>query len=202
MAAAIENAWLVKEMEEGYLGLVVGLIGAAEEARPQARSHSGRVTELACAVARAMGLEEPRVELLRRAAALHGVGRLLAPAAKGGKGRGSARGLTVWSTEAALSTERTLVPIASLRAVRGIILHSAERFDAAPVRLGPEQVDISTETHILAACEEYARLTHGKPGDPKTSRQALETLRKAAGGRFDAEVVEALGGLVQGAEAS
>src|SRR5207247_1821292 len=58
MAAAIENARLVEELEDGYLGALVGLIQAMEESRPESRGHSQRVAGLSAAVARELAMPQ------------------------------------------------------------------------------------------------------------------------------------------------
>jgi response regulator RpfG family c-di-GMP phosphodiesterase len=91
-----------------------------------------------------------------------------------------------------MATERVLAPIASLRAVRDILLHSAGSFDATSAAFGVHQRDISLEARILAVCEAYVHLTHKRPGEPDRSRQAFETLRSAGGRGYDPDVVRTL----------
>ncbi len=198
VAGAIENARLVEEMEDGYLGALVGLIQAVEDARPRTRGHSRRVAEQAAAVARAMGLEEPQVEILFRAAALHEVGRLSLSPRDQGRKRGRADPAPAWSPEAAVAAERVLAPIASLREARQIILHSAGRFDAAPGFPLAEPPGIPVESWILAACDEFVHLTHYAPEDPARAAKAIGAIQVEAGRKHDPEVVIALTRLVQG----
>lgn len=200
VAVAIENARLVKEMEGGYLGALVGLIQAAEEARPETRGHSRRVAELAAAVARAMGLEEPQVEILFQAAALHEVGRQSSGPEVNGRKRGRGEPAPAWSPEAAVAAERVLAPIASLREAREIILHSAGRFDAAPGFPLAEPPGIPVESWILAACDEYVHLTHAGLEDPARASKAIESIRQGAGKKHDPEVVVVLARVVEGRE--
>jgi len=201
VAVAIENARLVKEMEGGYLGALVGLIQAVEDARPETRGHSRRVAELTAAVARAMGLEEPQVEILFQAAALHEVGRQSSRPEVDGRKRGRGEPAPAWSPEAAVAAERVLAPIASLREAREIILHSAGRFDATPGFPLAEPPGIPVESWILAACDEYVHLTHAGLEDPARASKALEAIRQGAGKKHDPEVVIVLARVVEGREA-
>jgi response regulator RpfG family c-di-GMP phosphodiesterase len=192
VAVAIENARLVKEMESGYLGAVVSLIRAVEDARPEIRGHSVRVAELASQVAIEMGLPEPRIDLLAQAAALHEIGRVSSRPGKSGRKRdGDAPGED-WTPASVMATERLLAPIASLRAAREIILHSADWFDAAPTPFGADRPGIPVESRILSACEDFARLAPGSGRDSDTTRKALATIRQQAGRKHDPEVVAAL----------
>jgi response regulator RpfG family c-di-GMP phosphodiesterase len=91
-----------------------------------------------------------------------------------------------------MATERLLAPIASLRAAREIILHSADWFDAAPTPFGADRPGIPVESRILSACEDFARLAPGSAKDSETTRKALAAIRQQAGRKHDPEVVAAL----------
>ncbi len=190
VAVAIEHARLVSDMEDGYLAVLVSLIQAAEDARPETRGHSRRVTELATAMAEAMELPDSRVRLLKRAAALHEVGRLSTPTADGA-------GTT---PNAFMATERILAPIASLREVRELVLHAADGFDDSGSVFGAGRIGTPLESRILAVCEEFVRRTSGTDRDPEKQRQALETLRNQAGHKHDPQIVAALGQLLEQGE--
>jgi response regulator RpfG family c-di-GMP phosphodiesterase len=197
VAVAVENARLVKEMENGYLGALVALIQAAEDVRPETRGHSKKVAELAKSLGIAMDLQEPRIELLVRAAALHEVGRLATPSEKGARARGRVEPSEGSTSASVMAAERILAPIASLRAAREIILHSADWFDAAPIPFGADRSAIPLESRILSICEEFVRLTGGNGHDPERARQALEAIRKRAGRKHDPEVVGALSRVIE-----
>jgi response regulator RpfG family c-di-GMP phosphodiesterase len=191
VAVAIENARLVREMEEGYLAALVAMIQAAEDARPETRGHSRNVAGMAVGVARQMALSEARVATLARAAGLHEVGRLVSrPEAERARDGGSDP--AAWNAAAVMATERLLAPIASLRVVRDIILQSTAWFDAAPLPYGSATPAIPVEARILSICEDYVRRTGGNGADPARRREALEAIQKHAGRKHDPEVVEAL----------
>jgi response regulator RpfG family c-di-GMP phosphodiesterase len=189
-AVAIENARLVKEMEDGYLAALVGAIRAMEELRPESRGHSGRVAELAAAVARDLGLSEERAGLLVCAAALHELGRLSARPEEQERAGERLRPGGERYPVAVLATERILAPIASLRNVREIILRSADWFDATPSPLGGERGNVPVESRILATCEEFVSLCPGN--DPKATARALEAIQKRRGRKDAPDVVAAL----------
>ena len=197
VAVAIENARLVKEMENGYLGALVALIRAAEDARPETRGHTKKVSDLATALAIALRLPEPRIELLMRAAALHAVGRLATQPGNGARGKEKGEGADPWSPASVMAAERLLAPIASLRSAREIILHAADWFDVTPIPFGSERTGIPIESRILSVCEDFARLIGGNGPDPERARHALEAVRKRAGRKHDPEVVEALSRLLE-----
>jgi response regulator RpfG family c-di-GMP phosphodiesterase len=198
VAIAIENARLVREMEDGYFSVLISLIQASEDARPETRDHSMRVAELATSVARAMGLSEPRVDLLARAAALHEVGRLAARPAREPKAGGGGPDTTeTWTSAAVMATEQILAPIISLRSVREIILRSADWFDSTATPFGSERSSLPIESRILAASEEFVRLTTGDGNAAGKQVSALDRMRRLAGRKHDPEVVAVLCRLVE-----
>jgi response regulator RpfG family c-di-GMP phosphodiesterase len=185
VAVAIENARLVKEMENGYLGAMLSLIRAAEDGRPETRGHSIRVAELAASLGEELGVPRHRIDLLVRAAALHEVGRLAGRAAQGG------RPADFWNSAAAAAAERILAPIASLKGVREIVLRSADWFDATPAPFGADHPAIPIEARILAVCEDFVRLAPAG-ADAGIARRAAEQVRGEAGRKHDPKVVAAL----------
>jgi response regulator RpfG family c-di-GMP phosphodiesterase len=196
MAVAIENARLVREIEDGYLMALVGVIQAMEDLRPESRGHSRRVADLAAAVGRDLGMSEERVGLLVRAAALHELGRVSAIPAAHERSGGRTDPAGERYSASVVVTEHLLAPIASLRNVREIILRSTDWFDASRAPLGGESGNVPIESRILATCEEFVTLC---PHDDARSRAgAMEAIEERSGRRHDPEVVAALGRVLQG----
>jgi response regulator RpfG family c-di-GMP phosphodiesterase len=192
VAVAIENAHLIREMEEGYQATLAALAQTAEDRLPHCSGRSRQVARVAAAVARTMGLHESRVELLVKAAMLRGIGRLVArPASDSRAGNGGSPD-GQWTQDAAMATERILAPIASLREVREIILHSGAGSDAAGSPFGAARPGVPVEARILKVCEEFIRLTSGNGHDAEHEQQALETIRRRAGREHDSDVLAAL----------
>jgi response regulator RpfG family c-di-GMP phosphodiesterase len=192
VAVAIENASLVQEMEGGYLAAMVSLIQAAENSRPETRGHSMRVARLAESLARELNLDELRVKVLFRAAAIHEIGRITQGSPNPGSDARLAHILEDWTSSAAMATEQVLAPIGTLQEVRKIILHSVDRIDASNVSLTSGWSGISIESRILSACEDFVRLTPANGNNPERAREALEVLRGQAGKKHDPDVVTAL----------
>ena len=152
---------------------------------------------MATAMAEAMELPDSRVRLLKRAAALHELGRLSTPAEDGAGATGGQGATAEESQGAYLATERILAPIASLREVRELVLHATDGFDDSGSVFGISRIDTPVESRILAVCEEFVRRTSGKDRDPEKQRQALETIRNQAGHKHDPQIVAALGQLLE-----
>lgn len=189
MAVAIENARLVKDMEDGYQSTLVALIQAMEDLAPGARGHSRRVTEVCAAVARGLGLPGERVDLVVRAAALHELGRVAARPSEAELEHGGPREDADRYAATVAAAARMLAPITSLRKVREIILRSAEWFDPASHPIDPDGAGIPIESRILACCEEFVALCADAGG---SAARALQELRSRTWRRHDAEVEAAL----------
>jgi response regulator RpfG family c-di-GMP phosphodiesterase len=191
-AVAIENARLVKETQSGYISALASIIRSIEDARPKTRGHSRRVAELASRVAREMGLPEGRSERLLQAAVLHEAGRI-APKNGTGVRRKKIRGVgDEWTTAAGVAAEKVLAPIASLQPVREIILRSADPFEADAIPGATSNQQIPLESRILAACEEFVRLTPGNGTQRDKVQKALGAIQQDSGKKYDPDVVAAL----------
>ncbi len=197
VAVAIENAHLIKDMQDGFLGAMLTLVQAFEDTRPETRGHSRRVATLAAVVARSLGLPDSRIELVVRAAALHEVGRLLKPADDGGRSTSRGQGQFPWTPEAIMATEKLLAPIPSLRDVREILFHATEELLPTLPLDGVGRSRIPVESRILAMCEAFDHLTRGDIQDTKRARKAVECIRTYTRDSKDRDVVEALRRLVE-----
>jgi hypothetical protein len=192
VSVAIEHARLVKDMEDGYLALLVSLVQLAEDSRPRTHGHSRRVTELVAAVAKAMELPDPRVQLLKRAAALHRVGQLLQREENRAGATGAGGAWAEESRAAFRATERILAPMASLREVREIVLNATDWFDATDNVFAVDRSGIPVESRILAACSEFVCRTAGNERDLEAQHDALEAIGKRAGRNHDLDVATIL----------
>ncbi len=186
----------VHDAGDGYLSALTSLIRTIEDLRPETREHSTRVAETAALIAQAMAVPASRIQLLKRAAALHGVGRLLGSSVNGSGQSSDDR----TSADAFLATERMLAPIASLHDVREIILRASDWCDAGPSLLEVSHVVIPVESRILAVSEEFVRGTAGGKMNPKIIRAVIERIRGRSGEQHDSGVVKALCGLVEQGE--
>jgi two-component system, cell cycle response regulator len=155
------------------------------------------VVELACRVARGMGLRGEQLELVVRAAELHDVGKAAVPEAilqNPGRLDDVEQALLRQHTlvgERILSSARPLGPVAT------IVRAGDERFDGTGHPDGLSGEEIPLGARIVAACDCFSTLTEARPlGQGMSAEAALEELRSEAGGRFDPAVVETLAALV------
>ncbi|HIJ64495.1 MAG TPA: response regulator [Candidatus Hydrogenedentes bacterium] len=75
-AAAIENVRLIRRIEEAHLATLQSMARLLEAKDPYTHGHSERVRDYAMMAAKALGLSEEDVEVMRLAAALHDIGKV------------------------------------------------------------------------------------------------------------------------------
>ncbi len=177
--------------EDGHLSALTSLIRTIEDLRPETRERSTRVAETAALIAEALQVPAPRIQLLKRAAALHGAWRLL-----GSSTNGSGREREADGGSAFLATERMLAPIAALHDVREIILRASDWCEAGRGLLEVSREDIPVESRILAVSEEFVRGT-ADGANARTTRGVIKRIRARSGGGHDSIVVNVLCRLVE-----
>jgi putative nucleotidyltransferase with HDIG domain len=170
--------------------------------------HSERVTELAVAVGRRLGLSAPRLATLEKAARLLDLGKIGVPDRILGKeGPLDAeewaimRCHPVWGAEA-------LAGVRGLEEVATVVRFHHERWDGRGYPDGLKGEDIPRESRIAGACDAFCSITADRPYRDALSRdQALDLLGAAAGiakarrpkaaQQFDSDVVEALSAVLE-----
>ncbi len=186
---ALENAMLFNKLEQSYLDTIESLVKAIEAKDKYTRGHSEQVATLAREMALVMGLDRDRAERIYTAGLLHDVGKI-----------GISSG--VLSKPSILSPEEyneiklhpikgyeILKPIRSFIDLAEIVLQHHERFDGSGYPRGIQGNEIFLEARILAVADAYQAMTSSRPyrkGLP--SDQALQEIRKGAGGQFDPEI--------------
>jgi HD-GYP domain-containing protein (c-di-GMP phosphodiesterase class II) len=167
------------------------------------RQHPGedahRVAELASGVAEALELPCERIARLRRAAALHAVGKVGVPEeilTKPGPLKEREWELV---RRHPVVAERIVAAMPGMAPVAEIVRHQHERWDGEGYPDGLAGEEIPPESRIILACNAYAAMTSDRPYRPAlTVPEALTELTGNAGTQFDARIVEALVGGLDG----
>jgi HD-GYP domain-containing protein (c-di-GMP phosphodiesterase class II) len=88
--------------------------------------------------------------------------------------------------------ERILAVSPALRRVGALVRHSHERYDGHGYPDGLAGEEIPLGSRIIAACDAFDAMTTDRPYQPAVPvAEALEELRRCAGGQFDPAVIEA-----------
>jgi putative nucleotidyltransferase with HDIG domain len=186
------------ETRELFFGSISALSQAIDAKDGFTRGHADRVSRIAGAIARHMGLSETEIERIELAALLHDIGKIgvedrilmkparLEPDEKELMQRHAVYGASILEPSVAL---RPLVPL---------VLHHHEHFDGSGYPEGLKADAIPLGSRIILVADAYEAMTTDRvyrtaPGHAK----AMETLNRFKGMQFDPKVVRVLEHLIQ-----
>ncbi|WP_255604437.1 HD domain-containing phosphohydrolase [Oscillochloris sp. ZM17-4] len=189
----------LRDIDEAQTEVILRLSQAAEYRDEETGLHTQRVGRLSALIARSIGLDEEQVELIRRAAPLHDIGKIAIPDYILRKpGRLTAEELRRMQEHAAMGArmlEDSRFPL--LQAAHEIALYHHERWDGAGYPQGIGGHDIPIMARIVAVADAFDALTHERPYKHAWSvDETLTELRACSGSRYDPQVIEALNKVV------
>jgi putative two-component system response regulator len=181
---------LVDELDSAQ-SVVFAFARAVEAKSRYTHGHSTRVTSYALALAGRLGLGRAEVDVLRRGAVLHDVGKLSTPDAVLDKpGRLTPDEYEVVKRHPAEGV-RIVEPLRSVRDVLPLIRWHHERMDGRGYPDGLAGASIPPVVRILAVADVYDALASDRPYRPAMPHErCLEVMAEdAAGGGLDADMV-------------
>jgi putative nucleotidyltransferase with HDIG domain len=168
--------------------ILLPLARAIESRERYSLGHSDRVSALAEVVARQLGWDEARRELLRVGGMLHDIGKLAVPESvlrKPGPLDDEERAEVLRHPEAGA---RIVSLVEQLRETVPAVLHHHERWDGGGYPAGRARDEIPEEARILAVADSFDAMTSNRPyRRALPARVALEELARCAGTQFDPE---------------
>jgi putative two-component system response regulator len=192
LGAEIERG--VRELDTAQTELILRLSQAAEDREEGTGDHTQRVGRMAALIARALGVDEEQVELIRRAAPLHDIGKVAIPDQILLKpGRLSPEELATMREHVAVGARilgDSRLPL--LQMAHEIVLTHHEHWDGSgyPRGLAGEQIPLAGR--IVAVADAFDAISHVRPYRPaRTIDEAAAEIRAGAGTRYDPAVVEA-----------
>lgn len=190
---ALAGAWLVADLDEMSWGTLRALAGAIDAKSPWTAGHSDRVTVLAVALGRRLGLSDDDLLLLERGSLLHDVGKIGVPSEILNKpGRLTDEEFATMSRHPAIG-EDILEPIRAFRPLLPLVRHHHERWDGAGYPDGLTGPETHPLARILAVADVFDAMTSPRPYRGALAEDTvLRHLREEAGRAFDPEVVAAL----------
>lgn len=155
--------------------------------------HARSTADIAGAVAAKMGLPQSSVSIVRRAALVHDIGEVGIP----GRILVKEGALEEWEVEQVRLhphyTERILSRVPALRPVATIAGAQHEWVNGRGYHRGLSGSRIPVGARILALADAFQELVEGRPGHPGVDTdEALGTVSKETGSRFDPDCCEAL----------
>lgn len=196
-AVALTAARLVSELDDLGSGAMLALARAIDAKSPWTAGHSERVAGIATSIAEEMSLEPARVDVLRRAALLHDIGKIAVPSSvldKHGPLTPADRRLMEGHVEAGL---RILEPIDAFADILPTIRDHHERLDGSGYPEGRCEAEIEPLAMILAVADMFDALTSERPYKPGAdAMDVLRLLEGEAGTKLDVDVVAAFGRVI------
>jgi len=182
----------LSQLQDTYLMTIEALAAAVEARDPYTHGHTQRVRDYAVEIARTMGVEEPGIGALRRAAVLHDIGKI-------GIEDHILRKQTRLDPEEEIRMQRhttigvdMLKGIDFLEPVLPIIGHHHERYDGNgyPDQLRGDEIPLGAR--ILAVADALDAMTSDRPyRQARTFEYAKSEILKGSGTHFDPEAVTA-----------
>jgi putative nucleotidyltransferase with HDIG domain len=181
--ARIQNA---TKLEEHYTKTMEALTSALEARDPYTEAHTGRIRDLALALARALRVPRHVREAVRFGALLHDVGKI---------------GISdsILQKPGPLTDDEWQImrqhPEIGVRMLRGmdflapaleVVLHHHERWDGTGYPAGLRGEDIPLPARIVAVCDAFDAMTSDRPYRPAMPiDRALDEIAKVAGTQLD-----------------
>jgi putative two-component system response regulator len=186
------------ELEEARIEILERLARAAEFRDDETGQHTQRVGRMAALLAEGLGIAPSEVEVIRRAAPLHDIGKIGIPDAvllKGGR---------LSSDEFAVMKTHTLIGadilsgsnLPLLMTGRVIALSHHEHWDGSGYPAGLKGENIPLAARAVAVADVFDALTHPRPYKAAwTAQAALDEIVDQAGRQFDPDVARTFAAL-------
>ncbi|MFO7885071.1 MAG: HD domain-containing phosphohydrolase, partial [Desulfobacteraceae bacterium] len=192
VAVALSNARLVAQLEKLNLGTLEALARTVDAKSAWTAGHSERVTHLSVKIARVLGLADSQVEILRRAAYLHDIGKIGIPLAILDKpGRLTDEEFEKIKEHPVIGA-RILEPIEAYADVLAMIHQHHEKYDGKGYPDGLSGEEITLGARIMAVADVYDAVVSDRPyRQGWIEEKAIEMITRESGTHFDPRVVDA-----------
>jgi len=182
---------LYADMRRVYARTLRTLASVGEAKDPGSEGHAIRVAELAFDTSQALNCRQPEAEMIHYAGYLHDIGKVGIPGDILRKHELTDEERRLMRSHPELGA-KILHPVEFLRPVADIIKYHHEHADGTGP-FGLVDDSIPRGARIIHAIERFDGLVYGRHGRrPMSPLAAIDYLRQRMGGKYDAEVVEAL----------
>ena len=180
-----------KEVRKVFLGAIEALAFALEAKDKYTAGHSRRVTEIAVAIGKEMGLSDDCIEDLRWGGLLHDVGKITIDQIVQNKpDRLTPEEYEHIMTHASVGAN-IVKPVVNDRVVE-MIEHHHDRYDGGGMNQVLSGKNIPVGARILAVADSFDAMTSDRPYRRAMSvNEALEEIKRCTGSQFDPDVTAA-----------
>jgi putative nucleotidyltransferase with HDIG domain len=193
-----ENKALVASLERGYLETIRALANSIDAKDPYTRGHSMRVTNVALAIGKELGLKNDELRVLRYAGILHDIGKI------GIQERILAKKEKLSDEERQIMKQhpvqgdKIIEPIDFLQPVRPIVLHHHERVDGSGYPDGLKADEIPLGARIINAADTYDAVTSDRPYQSAVdNHEAIRILQELRTSQIDPKVCDTLIAIIE-----
>ena len=191
IGVALENARLVKDLEELFLNTIKSLSSAIDAKSPWTRGHSERVTGYALSIAREMRFDEKGLKDMETAGLLHDIGKLGTYESildKPGKLTGEE--LNIMRQHPGKGAE-ILEPIKQLKHIIPAIKYHHEFYDGKGYPEGLKGEAIPLSARIMAVADTVDAMGADRPYRKGRAMDVISAeLKRCSGTQFDPNVVD------------
>jgi putative nucleotidyltransferase with HDIG domain len=192
VGVALSNADLIQALDRLNVGTLSALARTVDAKSPWTAGHSQRVTEMAVAIGRALGVSASDLDTLARGGLLHDIGKIAVPTSILNKPGPMTKEEFALMREHPRTGARILEPIAEYVHLIPIVLQHHEWFDGRGYPLGLSGESIDPNARIVAVADVFDALTSERPYRGALSReQAVAIICAGKGTQFDPRVVNA-----------
>ena len=181
-----------KKVKRVLAGTVYALAEMSQRRDPYTAGHQRRVAQLACAIARQMGLPENQIEGVRMAALLHDIGKMYVPSeilTKPGQISDLETGLIETHAQVGYEILKTIEfswPVAKT------VLQHQERLNGSGYPAGLSGEEILLEARILAVADVVEAMSSHRPYRATLgTKKALNEISQNRGILYDPDAVDA-----------
>lgn len=197
-AIALDQVQLVTELEQMSWGTLRALARTIDAKSRWTAGHSERVSELALAIAREIGVSRKDISALERGGLLHDIGKIgISADLLDAERMLSGEERSVMESHVIIGA-RILEPVAAYADVIPIVLYHHERWDGSGYPEGLEGDEIPLVARILSVADTYDALVSIRPYRAAMPvRDGIKFIQERTGTAFDPSVVDAFLSLLQ-----
>jgi putative nucleotidyltransferase with HDIG domain len=181
-----------ERLTRAYVQFVGSLAQALDARDAYTAGHSRRVSEYSCAIAKAMNISEPDLEIIRVGALLHDLGKIgISDLVLQKPGRLTPEEEELIRQHPVIG-KRILENVQGLEAYLGIVELHHENLDGTGYPHGLVRDETPLHARIVKVADAYDAMTSDRPyRQGKSHAEALAVLRSVCGSEMDPSVVEA-----------